>query len=96
MTAMTINYRLFVLIAILECNGAPTEEQCVNAHLHNIRIFAQSPDLSGEMRQQVLKSVVNRDIAPAMIESCMKKKTRSQIRCEMKSETLDELSRCKD
>ena len=87
-------YVIFLLL--LGCQGSVSEQECVDVHLHNVGIVAADPAISESMRQQILQSVVNRQIAPAMIESCMKNKSREQIQCEMQSATLDELSLCRN
>ena len=69
-------------------------QECVDAHLHNVGIIAGDPDIPDELKEIMVKSVVNREIAPGIVEACLKKKSKADIRCEMAAKSYADLREC--
>lgn len=72
----------------------PTEEECAQVHVNNLRLLANDETMPEEMKRMMIRTVADPQRQKAMIESCMEKKTLKQIRCEMAAQSFIELTKC--
>ncbi|NUM42541.1 MAG: LipL41-expression chaperone Lep [Leptospiraceae bacterium] len=89
-------YCIGFLFINLNCKkSTPTEKECINVHMHIVKIIADDPKIPEEEKALILRSILNPKLSGANIDSCMKSKSRKQIECEMKATSFFELSQCK-
>ena len=74
--------------------GKPSEQDCINVHFHNVRIVASDPDIPEGLREIMLQSITNKQIAPGVVDSCIQYKSRSRLKCELNASSMAELKAC--
>lgn len=83
-----------IIFAIVFRYNTVTEQDCIDTHLHNVGIIAGDPEIPDELKEIMLKSVVNKKIAPGVLDACLKRKTKKQLRCEMNASSYNDLRDC--
>ncbi|MBI3394945.1 MAG: LipL41-expression chaperone Lep [Spirochaetia bacterium] len=84
-----------VLLGLASCGWMrPSEEIWQKAHLNNVRIVAEDESMPKQMQQMLLRTVLDPTRQEAMIRSCVEKKTRAQVSCELGAQTFVDLVAC--
>ena len=85
---------LVIISLVIMKYDTVSEQECVEAHMHNVGIIASDSEIPDGLKEIMIKSVVNQKIAPGIVEACLKNKTKKQIQCEMSANTYSDLREC--
>ncbi|MDV6235410.1 LipL41-expression chaperone Lep [Leptospira ellisii] len=96
-SAFLIYTLLIPVLFLADCRKTPNEEECVENHMHNVKLIAQAPEteIPPTMQQIMLKEILQPDMSRAIVLRCMQDKTLEQVRCELGKEKFSDLKTCK-
>ncbi|WP_061249555.1 LipL41-expression chaperone Lep [Leptospira alstonii] len=96
-SAFLISILTFSNLFLLDCRKTPTEEECVENQMHNVKLIAQADEteIPPTMQQIMLKQILQPEISRAIVLRCMSHKTLKQVQCELGKEKFLDLKECK-
>ncbi|PJZ51417.1 LipL41-expression chaperone Lep [Leptospira adleri] len=96
-SAFLISILSFCFLFLSACRKIPTEEECVENQMHNVKLIAQASEteIPTGMRQLMLKQILQPDMSRAIVLRCMSDKTLKQVQCELGKEKFLDLKECK-
>ncbi|EMY76518.1 hypothetical protein LEP1GSC060_3517 [Leptospira weilii serovar Ranarum str. ICFT] len=88
---------MFSNFFLLDCRKIPTEEECVENQMHNVKLIAQASEteIPPTMQQIMLKQILQPDMSRAIVLRCISDKTLKQVQCELGKEKFSDLKECK-
>ncbi|WP_036096824.1 LipL41-expression chaperone Lep [Leptospira weilii] len=96
-SAFLISILMFSNFFLLDCRKIPTEEECVENQMHNVKLIAQASEteIPPTMQQIMLKQILQPDMSRAIVLRCISDKTLKQVQCELGKEKFSDLKECK-